>query len=318
MEGMRTMSQTPQGQGQPGETGHSPRPTREEALTAAGKAWDEAEAERAIAHWKSQKPWPGTMQRQDRVLLWLLIGIPAFFLLTMPLRPFLIADHAVPLAFVTGSHAAVGAASAFAGVGQGSLWVVIVAGVIGKVKIDWLFWWVGRRWGRGIVAFLVPSERGRQFAERLETMNPWVMRLLIPLSYLPGVPAGIPHVMAGVSGMRLRTYLLLDVIGALMITAVVAAIGYHSGQAGVDVVLLIDSYALWLMLAIIFGMAAIPTYTSIRDQRARRQQALGEAAEAYDAETARLAVQEAPGAASRETAQDDPATPTPPPNSRDD
>ncbi|GHC92759.1 hypothetical protein GCM10007079_41340 [Nocardiopsis terrae] len=265
------------------------RPTREEALKAARQRWDREEAERGKAQWKGMKPWQGSMKRQDKVLLWLLLGIPAFFLLTMPLRPLFVADHPVPLAFVTGSHAAVGAASAFAGVGQGSMWLVIVAGVVGKVKIDWLFWWVGRRWGRGIVHFLVPSERGRRFAERLQTMNPWIMRLFIPLSYLPGVPGGVPHVIAGVSGMRLRTYLLLDVIGALMITSVVAFVGYHSGQAGVDVVLLVDRYAVWLTFALIFGMAAIPVHTSVKDQRERRARALEEAAEAYDAETARLA-----------------------------
>ncbi|MGW5874968.1 DedA family protein [Nocardiopsis terrae] len=267
----------------------APRPTREEALKAARQQWDQEEAERGKAQWKGMKPWQGSMKRQDKVLLWLLLGIPAFFLLTMPLRPLFVADHPIPLAFVTGSHAAVGAASAFAGVGQGSMWLVIVAGVVGKVKIDWLFWWVGRRWGRGIVHFLVPSERGRRFAERLQTMNPWIMRLFIPLSYLPGVPGGVPHVIAGVSGMRLRTYLLLDAIGALMITSVVALVGYHSGQAGVDVVLLVDRYAVWLTFALIFGMAAIPVHTSVKDQRERRARALEEAAEAYDAETARLA-----------------------------
>lgn len=295
---MTTKTDTPQGPGDEATAEASARPTRAEALKAAEQEWDREEAERGKAQWKGMKPWQGTMKRQDKVLLWLLIGVPAFFLLTMPLRPLFIADHPVPLAFVTGSHAAVGAASAFASIGQGSMWLVIVAGVVGKIKIDWLFWWVGRRWGRGIVDFMVPSERGRRFANKLETMNPWVMRLFIPLSYLPGVPGGIPHIIAGVSGMRLRTYLLLDAIGALMITAVVAYIGYNSGQTGVDLVLLVDKYATWAMLALIFGMAAIPVYTSVKDQRERRAEALKEVAEAYDAETARLAA----GAGAAETA----------------
>ena len=286
---MTTKTDTPQGPGETAAAEASARPSREEALKAAGKAWDREEGERAKAQWRDMKPWQGTMKRQDKVLLWLLIGIPAFFLLTMPLRPFLIADHPIPLAFATGSHAAVGAASAFVSADGGSMWLVVVAGVVGKVKIDWLFWWVGRRWGRGIVGFLVPSERGRRFAERLETMNPWITRMFIPLSYLPGVPAAIPHVIAGVSGMRLRTYMFLDVLGALMITSAVAAVGYASGQAGVDVVLLVDRYALWVMFAIIFGMAVLPTIPAVRDQKARRALFLKEAGEAYDAETERLA-----------------------------
>src|SRR5699024_8589351 len=81
-----------------------------------------------------------------RILLWMAICIPAFFLLTMPLRPLFIADHPIPLALVTGSYAAIGAGGALASVGQETFWVVLLAGVIGKIKIDWLFWWLGRRW----------------------------------------------------------------------------------------------------------------------------------------------------------------------------
>ncbi len=286
---MTTRTDTPQGPGDEAANEASARPTREEAVKAAGEAWDREEGKRAKAEWQGMRPWPKVMTRQDKVLLWMLIGIPAFFMLTMPLRPLFIADHPVPLAFVTGSTAAVGAAAAFASLGEVSLWLVIVAGVVGKVKISWLLWWVGRRWGIGIVNFMVPSERGRRFARKLEGMNPWIMRLLIPLSYLPGVPTAIPHIIAGVSGMRLLTFVLLDALGALMITAVIAGIGYTSGQAGVDVVLLVDRYALWVMLALIVGMAVLPTIPAIREQRLNRARVLKEAGEAYDAETARLA-----------------------------
>lgn len=266
-----------------------PRPTREEALKAAEKVLQEAENERAKADLRDMKPWQGKPARADKVLLALALGIPAVLLATMPLRPFLLADHPVMLAFLTGSHAAVGAGAAFASIGTLPLWLVVVAGVIGKIKIDWLLWWIGHRWGKGIVHFLVQGERARKLADKAETMNPWVMRILVPLSYLPGVPSGVVHVLAGATGMRLRTYLTLDALGALMMTTVVAAVGFTSGQAGVDVVLLIDKYALWCMLAIIFGMAAIPVVKSTRDQKARRAAALTEAAETYDAETARLA-----------------------------
>ena len=299
---MTTKTDTPRGQGGENTAEAAPRPTREEALKAAGKAWDLEEAERGKAQWKAMRPWPKEMERQDRALAWMLVCIPAFFILTMPLRPLFVADHPIPLAFATGSNAAIGAASAFAGIGEGSLWLVIVAGVFGKVKIDWLFWWVGRRWGRDFLHFMVPSERGRRFAERLETMNPWVMRLILPLSFLPGVPAGIPQIVAGVSGMRLRTYMFLDVLGALMLTSIVAGIGYSVGQTGVDAVLLVDKYAVWLMFALIFGMAAIPAYSGIKDARERRAQALREAGEAYDAETERLAAEAAGTAPGAETA----------------
>ncbi|MBE3000989.1 VTT domain-containing protein [Nocardiopsis sp. HNM0947] len=266
----------------------TPRPSRDEALRAAEEAWQAEENERAQAKLRDLKPWKGKAQRQDKVLLWLAVVIPAFFLLTMPLRPLFIADHPVPLALITGSYAAIGAGGALASIGQETLWIVVLAGVIGKIKIDWLFWWVGRRWGHGIVRFLVQGERARRFVERMESMNPWVMRLVILFSYLPGVPGGVPHIMAGVSGMRLRTYLLLDALGALMVTAAVAWIGFSSGQTGVDLVLLVDRYATWIMVALIFAMAMLPSYLASRDAKRRKAAALAEAAEAYDAETERL------------------------------
>lgn len=306
----------------PDETPNTTRPTREEALKAAEQAWGEREQELGKETLRAMKPWKGKAQRQDKVLLAVALILPALMLLTLPLRPLFIADHPLALALITGSHAAVGAASAFASLGQGSLWLVVLAGVIGKIKIDWVFWWLGRRWGRGIVNFLVQGERGRRFADRLETMNPWVMRILIPLSYLPGIPAGIPHVMAGANGMRLRTYLFLDILGALMVTAFVAYVGFISGQSGVDIVLLVDKYALWLTLAIIFGMALYPTVVATRDQKARKKEALEQAAAEYDAETVRIgsgdsAGSSTPTGAGTATEVSDSGTTTPTPTSGD-
>ncbi|MBR8740921.1 DedA family protein [Nocardiopsis sp. MG754419] len=264
----------------------APRPTREEAVQRALERFEEREQELAKEQIRGMRLWEGKAERQDKVLLTLFIAIPALMTLTIPLRPLLLADHPVPLALITGSYAAIGAGGAFAGVGEGTLWAIILAGVIGKIKASWLFWWVGRRWGVRFIRFAVPSERAQRFATRLKGMNPWVLRVLIPLGYLPGVPTMVVCVLAGTSGMRLRTYLLLDALGALMVTASVAYIGFASGQGGVDVVLLVDRYALWIMLALIIGMAMYPVFTSVRDQRARKAEAIRAAEAEYDAATA--------------------------------
>lgn len=270
-----------------------PRSTREQAVQQALKRFEERERELAQAQLRGMRLWEGKAERQDKVLLSLFIGLPLIMMATIPLRPLFIADHPVALAFATGSYAAIGAGAAFAAVGQGSLWSVILAGVVGKIKISWLFWWLGRRWGVRFLRFAVPNERAQRFAARLQSMNPWVLRVLIPLGYLPGIPTMIICVLAGTSGMRLSTYLFLDALGALIVTSIVAFIGFTSGQAGVDIVLLIDRYALWIMLALIFGMAMYPAYTSMRDQKARKAETIRTAEAEYDAETARLAAQDA-------------------------
>jgi membrane protein DedA with SNARE-associated domain len=280
-------------------TGHdaedTPRPSREEAVERALEEWERREVELGKEQMRAMRLWDGKAQRQDKVLLTLIVLLPLLMVLTIPLRPLLIADHPVPLAFATGGYAAIGSGGAFAGIGQGSLWLVVLAGVVGKTKANWLFWWLGHRWGIRFVRFVAPSDRAQRFAERLRTMSPWVLRVLIPLSYVPGVPGGVVCVLAGTSGMRLRTYLVLDALGALAVTAAVACVGYTSGQAGVDVVMLIDRYALWIMLALILGLALYPAFVAVRDQRARRAEAVGRAEAEYDEETARLEAERADG-----------------------
>lgn len=264
------------------------RPTREEAVQHALQRFEEQEKESAKEQVREMRLWEGKAERQDKILLSLFIGLPLLLMLTIPLRPLFLADHPVPLALITGSYAAIGAGAAFAGIGEGALWLVILAGVIGKIKLSWLFWWLGRRWGVRFIRLTVPSERAQRFADRLQEMNPWVLRLLIPLGYFPGIPTMIVCVLAGTSGMRLRTYLLLDALGALLVTSFVAFVGFTSGQAGVDIVLLIDKYALWIVLTLIFVMAMYPVYTSTRDQKARKAETIRAAEADYDAETARL------------------------------
>jgi membrane protein DedA with SNARE-associated domain len=294
----------------------SSRPTRDEAINDALKDWELREKELSREHLRAMRLWDGRPRTQDKILLGLMIGLPLLLTLTIPLRPLLIADHPVLLAAITGSYAAIGAGGAFAGVGQGTLWVIVLAGVVGKVKLNWFFWWLGRHWGVRILRFLAPTDRAQRFAERLRAMNPWVLRVLVVFAYLPGVPSQIVCVLAGTSGMRLRTYVLMDVLGALMVTSTVAYIGFSSGQAGVDIVMLIDRYALWIMVALILVMAMYPVFLTAGDQRARRAAAVTEAGRAHDAETERLATESASGT-SAEATGNVPDSPEAPASSRD-
>ncbi len=239
----------------------------------------EAQKEEARAALRALKPWEGRATRQDKALMAAFVGVPLFFMALTPLKPFLIAHHPVLLEFVTGSNAAVGAAAAFARIGEIPLWLVVVAGVVGKVKIDWLFWWVGRRWGRGFVNLIAPGDRAQRFADRAQDMSPWIMPVAIVLSYLPGIPTVFVLVIAGWTGMRLVPFLLLDALGALVLTASVASVGYAAGQTGVDIVLLVDRYALWFALGIVVVMAFVPVFKQNRAQKRAKAAAEAKAAE---------------------------------------
>jgi hypothetical protein len=57
--------------------------------------------------------------------------------------------------------------------------------------------------------------------------------------------------------MRLVPFLIFDAIGAAVITGLVAGLGYGIGRHAVDVVLLIDEYALWITLALVALVSGI-------------------------------------------------------------
>ncbi len=203
-------------------------------------------------------PWQGRATATDKALLAAITGAVAFGLVLRPLRPFLIASHPVALEFLTGGPVTIGAAAAFARVGDLPLWLVVVAGVVGMIKLDWLTWWAGRQWGRGIIGYFTTGDRARRYADRARAVSPGVIGLAVVAAALPGVPSALIFALAGWTRMRLITFLVLDTVGALLITGLITALGYGLGQQAVDVVVLIDKYAGWISLAIIATAVLVP------------------------------------------------------------
>jgi membrane protein DedA with SNARE-associated domain len=230
---------------------------------------------RRSAVWRRLVPWEGAATRVDVALMGAIGGVIAFGLLLRPVKPFLLAEHPAALAFLTGDLTAIGAAAAFARVDELPLWLVVVAGAGGMVKFDWLAWWAGRQWGGGIVKMFTTSERTQRFASRGAELNPWIVRSAVVLAVLPGVPTAVVFAMAGWMRMRLATFLLLDLAGALLMTGLVAALGYGLGQRAVDVVLMVDSYAATVSLTLIAAAVVLPMVrrrlrpAAARDDRCR-------------------------------------------------
>jgi membrane protein DedA with SNARE-associated domain len=203
-------------------------------------------------------PWQGRATRIDLALLAAIGAVIGIGMVVRPLKPFLIASNPVALAFLTGDKTAIGAAAAFARIGEVPLWLVVVAGAVGMVKFDWITWWTGRQWGAGIITMFATGERVRRLAGRAGELNPWTVRVAIVLAGLPGIPSAVVFAVAGWTGVRLSTFLLLDLAGAVVTTGVVAGIGYALGQQAVDAVLLVDSYAAAVSIAMVLMTVTIP------------------------------------------------------------
>jgi len=216
------------------------------------------EPPRASAAWRRYMPWQGRAARVDKALMGAILAVVAVGLALRPAKPFLIASHPVLLEFATGDLTAIGAAAAYARIGDAPLWLVVLAGAIGMTKFDWLTWWTGRQWGGGIIRMFTTSERTQRFALRATEVNPWIIRAAVVLAVLPGIPTAVVYAMAGWAGMRLTTFLLLDLLGTLTMTALVTGLGYSLGQQAVDLVLLVDRYASVVSLTMIAAAAATP------------------------------------------------------------
>ncbi|WP_243794318.1 DedA family protein [Saccharopolyspora gloriosae] len=215
------------------------------------KDYTPEELEEARQTFRDQMPWDHPMSRGDKFLVFATLGIVLLMMASMPFRPFLIASHPLALSAVTGSLSAIGAGAAFARIGDADLWLVVAAGVFGMVKFDWLFWLAGRRWGAKIIELWAPGEFGKRFVARVQSWPRWAMPLVVIFAALPGVPAPAVFAVAGLSGIGLVSFLIFDAIGAALIAGLVAGLGYGIGQHAVNVVLMIDDYALYITLALV-------------------------------------------------------------------
>ncbi|SMX97141.1 membrane protein DedA, SNARE-associated domain [Brevibacterium sp. 239c] len=217
--------------------------------------------------WAALKPWQGKATGLDRLLLFIIIGIPLVYLALMPLRPWMLVHAPVLQEFINGAKTAVVAAGAFARVGEIPLWLVVVAGFIGMAKFDWAFWLAGRRWGDGVLRLFAQNERQLKRIESLKRIPNWALFLMTVVSRCPGVPGTLVYLVAGWTRMRLSLFLVADLLGCLLFTIIWTTLGYQLGETAVDVLKVVDKYAMWLTLAIIVGIFVITYVREYRKQK---------------------------------------------------
>ena len=209
-------------------------------------------------------PWAGKPGRAD-ILCWagiMLSGI--FYYVMLPFRAELLGTHPVFSELLNGSTEAIIAAAAFARVGHGSLVVALLAAVPGLMKFDPLYWWAGRLWGERIIAML--SGKRNRGAKYMGRVDRWGRKFTWPavlVSQFVPIPNAIIYVIAGWAGMRLVTFIILDVIGSLLWAGTLVGLGYELGHRAVVVAQTISHYGLWVSI----GLVVVIVVFQIRSQR---------------------------------------------------
>ncbi len=221
--------------------------------------------------WEDHRlPWAGQPRAVD-IACWAAITLSGlYYLLLLPFRAELVGTHPVVLELLNGSTEAIVAGAAFARVGHGTLLTVLLAAIPGIMKFDPLYWWAGTLWGERAVALLGGRRnRGQRYLDRVTRWGrkfTWPMIVAAP--FLP-VPNAVIFVIAGWSGVSLITFLVLDLIGTMLWTGMLAGLGYALGHHAVVVAQTVSHYGLWFSLAIV----ALIIASQVRSARAARGEA---------------------------------------------
>lgn len=230
------------------------QPTEGAATAAPGK----------VGQWNDPRlPWLGNPRAAD-ILCWagiVLSGV--FFWALLPLRVSLVGTHPVVAELLNGSTESIISAAAFARVGHGTLAVVLLAAIPGLMKFDILYWWAGRLWGERFLMALPGNRRVARYMARVKRSGrKFTWPAVLVSSFLP-IPRAIIFVIVGWAGMRLVTFLVLDLIGVLLWAGLLAGLGYALGHHAVVAAKTISHYSLWFTI----GLVALTVLLTVHSQR---------------------------------------------------
>jgi membrane-associated protein len=243
----------------------------EEAEVEAEAAAETEEA-RAADPWSDPRlPWEGKPRRVD-IACWAAITLSGlYYLAILPWRASLVGTHPIVSILLNGSTEAIVSGAAFARVGHGSLFIVLLASIPGLMKFDIIYWWAGRLWGEKIIDLFAgrsqrQRRRGQKFVARVNRWGRWFTWPAIIISPFLPIPNAIIYAIAGWTGMRWVTFLILDAIGTLAWAGTLAGLGWALGQHAVSVAQTVSKYGLWVSIAIIILVVA----GQMRSARAQR------------------------------------------------
>ncbi len=205
----------------------------------------------------AKRRWPGGRRRPGPADLLCVFGVAIWFAsgyVFSAIVGFML-NHPLAHLLLTGSISAQVTGGAYARDGKMSLLVVVLAAIVGSAMFDPLFYWLGRRYGDQLVRALT---RGRLISPKVAARGERLIARFGPWAvlfswYLP-VPNTLIYAAVGNTGMSLPAFLLLDVLAALLWSALVVGLGYAIGHPAVALAIQITHYAWW-----IFGVSTALT-----------------------------------------------------------
>lgn len=218
-------------------------------------------------------PWRKEPGRADLACLAWFGVIGVFSLILLPTRAWLIASAPDVLAMISGSRSAVAASGALASVGEMGHWpVVLVVASLLSLKFDWVYWWAGKLWGRGMIEVWAGQSkraarnyaRAEKWAERLGPLGFLLAYMPIPLPLMQVV-----FVLSGASGMSLKRFLIYDYVASTLWLIGYFVLGWQLGDAAVAVLEAYARIAGYVAIGLIIFIV-VTTYLNQRRKAAAR------------------------------------------------
>ena len=197
-------------------------------------------------------PWDGRPERADLIIVAGIAASALYGLVLLPLVPSLVGTHPALLELLRGSTVSVVTMGALARTGHAALPVALCSAIPALIAFDWAYWWAGRRWGDRAFRLLGASRRkGARRVERVKLLMGRFGPAAVVLAYVLPVPTALVDAAAGWTRMRLAVFLVCDMLGALLWTGLLVALGYALGQPAVDVVHAISHYSLLMTIGLV-------------------------------------------------------------------
>lgn len=215
-------------------------PDSAEELDAAEQGAEPADESADEQWWEADgMPWKKKPGRADIACLSWFGVVAVFSLILIPTRAWLLGVAPDILAMITGGRTAVAASGAIASTGAMPHWpiVLVVASVL-SLKFDWIYWWAGKLWGRGMIE--IWAGQSKRAAKNYAKAERWAERLG-PIGFLIAyIPMPLPlmqvvFVLAGASGMSLKRFLIYDYIASTLWLIGYFVLGWQLGDGAVAV-----------------------------------------------------------------------------------
>lgn len=225
-------------------------------------------------------PWNGKPTKADYWCLGWFGFVGIFGLAMIPLRAWLLGLDPPILLALTGSRVGAASTGALAAVGEAPNWLwFLLIGSIVNIKFDWIYWWAGKLWGRGILD--VQAANSPRAAKNIERVEQWAVKLGWLGIFLAYVPIPLPiafvvFVLMGMTGMPLWKFMVLDFISKTLWSFLYLGLGWWIGE---PVVAVLDGYAKvanWVAIALL-----VVVFVGIfRNQSKKKPEVIGNEIEA--------------------------------------